>query len=210
LPIATTGGGAVDYIAFRWNATDDKWDMIGTTIGALADPQLSLDSISTTEGSTVYRNATDWVAVPINDGWITVQKTSDEGRTSTTTNSADSELLTSTLTANKTYLIEVLLVVTGTAAAGGIKAQWIVPSGASIAGIWIQSTANTGVAQPTNASVNLSSAANQDALQVHSFRGVILVDDTAGSVTLSWAQVASSASTVTIKAGSELRYKLGN
>jgi hypothetical protein len=34
LPTATTGGGAEDYIAFRWNATDDKWDMIGTTIGA--------------------------------------------------------------------------------------------------------------------------------------------------------------------------------
>ena len=34
LPTATTGGGAEDYIAFRWNSTDSKWDLIGTTIGA--------------------------------------------------------------------------------------------------------------------------------------------------------------------------------
>lgn len=34
LPTATTGGGDEDYIAFRWNSTDSKWDLIGTTIGA--------------------------------------------------------------------------------------------------------------------------------------------------------------------------------
>jgi hypothetical protein len=35
LPTATTGGGAEDYIAFRYNSTDSEWDLIGTTIGAL-------------------------------------------------------------------------------------------------------------------------------------------------------------------------------
>ena len=34
LPQFTTGGGADDYIAFRYNATDVKYDLIGTTIGA--------------------------------------------------------------------------------------------------------------------------------------------------------------------------------
>jgi len=34
LPSATTGSNAEDYIAFRWNSTDSKWDMIGTSIGA--------------------------------------------------------------------------------------------------------------------------------------------------------------------------------
>jgi len=34
LPSATTGGGATDYIAFRWNATSARWDFIATTIGA--------------------------------------------------------------------------------------------------------------------------------------------------------------------------------
>lgn len=34
LPTATTGSNAEDYLAFRWNSTDSKWDLIGTTIGA--------------------------------------------------------------------------------------------------------------------------------------------------------------------------------
>ena len=34
LPTATTGGGATDYIALRWNATSSRWDFIATTIGA--------------------------------------------------------------------------------------------------------------------------------------------------------------------------------
>ena len=34
LPQSTTGGSKEDYIAFRYNATDVKYDLIGTTIGA--------------------------------------------------------------------------------------------------------------------------------------------------------------------------------
>jgi hypothetical protein len=34
LPSVTTGGGATDYVAFRWNATSSRWDFIATTIGA--------------------------------------------------------------------------------------------------------------------------------------------------------------------------------
>ena len=34
LPFATTGGGKEDYIAFRYNSVDIKYDLIGTTIGA--------------------------------------------------------------------------------------------------------------------------------------------------------------------------------
>ena len=34
LPSATTGSGAEDYIAFRYNSLDVKYDLIGTTIGA--------------------------------------------------------------------------------------------------------------------------------------------------------------------------------
>ena len=36
LPQFTTGGGAEDYIAFRYNSADVKYDLIGTTIGAAA------------------------------------------------------------------------------------------------------------------------------------------------------------------------------
>ena len=34
LPSNSTGGSKEDYIAFRYNLTDLKWDFIGTTIGA--------------------------------------------------------------------------------------------------------------------------------------------------------------------------------
>ena len=34
LPFATTGGSKEDYIAFRYNSADIKYDLIGTTIGA--------------------------------------------------------------------------------------------------------------------------------------------------------------------------------
>jgi hypothetical protein len=33
LPSATTGSSAEDYITFRWNSTDSKWDMIDATMG---------------------------------------------------------------------------------------------------------------------------------------------------------------------------------
>lgn len=34
LPTATTGSNAEDYIGFRYNSLDSKWDLIATTIGA--------------------------------------------------------------------------------------------------------------------------------------------------------------------------------
>ena len=34
LPVNTTGGSKEDYIAFRYNSIDAKWDLIGTTIGS--------------------------------------------------------------------------------------------------------------------------------------------------------------------------------
>jgi len=232
LPTATTGGGAEDYIALRWNATDDKWDMIGTTIGDTTTITATslLDTVSSTRGTILYRGASAWLALAAgtagqvlqtngagaDPSWITpsnftiIQKADDESRTSTTTNSADTHLVTESLTADKTYLLELYLVVTGTAAAGGFKAQWIVPSGASIAGSWVNSTATANVVQHTNASVNICTAANQRALQTHRFTGAVIMAGTAGTISLSWSQVTSSGSAVTIKQGSELRYKLGN
>jgi len=232
LPTATTGGGAEDYLAFRWNATDSEWDMIGTTIGSSTSITATslLDTVSSTRGTILYRGASAWLALAAgtagqvlqtngagaDPSWITpsdftiIQKAADESRTSTTTNSADTHLVTASLTADKTYLLELYLVITGTAAAGGFKAQWNVPSGASIAGSWVNSTATATVVQHTNASVNICTAANQRALQTHRFTGAVIMAGTAGTITLSWSQVTTSASAVTIKQGSELRYKLGN
>jgi hypothetical protein len=65
LPSATTGGGAEDYIAFRWNATDSKWDMIGTTIGqlaAVADGSITAPKLSGAQtGSAPIFGVRAWV-----------------------------------------------------------------------------------------------------------------------------------------------------
>ncbi len=59
LPTATTGSNAEDYIGFRYNSTDSKWDLIATTIGisnntatrvvTLADAATVTPNISTTD-----------------------------------------------------------------------------------------------------------------------------------------------------------------
>ena len=46
LPNATTGGGKEDYIAFRYNSIDLKYDLIGTTIGATVSGISASESIA--------------------------------------------------------------------------------------------------------------------------------------------------------------------
>lgn len=60
LPSATTGSNAEDYIAFRYNSIDSKWDLVGTTIGAIAGASTALDSISNTQGTVLFRGAASW------------------------------------------------------------------------------------------------------------------------------------------------------
>lgn len=52
-PSATTGGGVEDYIAFRRNSTDSKWDLIGTTIGTI--PTAADGSIEEVKLATAFR-----------------------------------------------------------------------------------------------------------------------------------------------------------
>ena len=46
LPQLTTGGGAEDYIAFRYNLADLKYDLIGTTIGAVVSGISATEAIA--------------------------------------------------------------------------------------------------------------------------------------------------------------------
>ena len=46
LPQFTTGGGKEDYIALRYNLTDAKYDLIGTTIGAVISGISAAESIA--------------------------------------------------------------------------------------------------------------------------------------------------------------------
>ena len=60
-PPATTGGGAEDYIALRYNSLDVKWDLISTTIGAApSTATLILDTITAVQGSVLFRGASIW------------------------------------------------------------------------------------------------------------------------------------------------------
>ena len=46
LPQFTTGGSKEDYVAFRYNSLDAKYDLIGTTIGALISGISAAESIA--------------------------------------------------------------------------------------------------------------------------------------------------------------------
>lgn len=63
LPTNTTGSNIDDYIAFRFNAATNKWNIIGSTIGNVAGPATALNAISTTQGSIIYRNASQWTGL---------------------------------------------------------------------------------------------------------------------------------------------------
>jgi hypothetical protein len=56
LPSATTGSSAEDYIGFRYNSTDSKWDLIGTTIGSGSSGTLDSLSGATTIASAATTN----------------------------------------------------------------------------------------------------------------------------------------------------------
>lgn len=43
LPLATTGGGAEDWITFRWNGT--KWKLVATTIGVSSPPSFTIAEV---------------------------------------------------------------------------------------------------------------------------------------------------------------------
>lgn len=45
LPLATTGGGAEDTIAFQYSANESKWMLIATTIGASLPPSFTIAEV---------------------------------------------------------------------------------------------------------------------------------------------------------------------
>lgn len=45
IPLATTGGGVEDWIAFRRNSAISGWTLIATTIGASLPPSFTIDEV---------------------------------------------------------------------------------------------------------------------------------------------------------------------
>lgn len=136
-----------------------------------------------------------------------VTKASAESRTSTTATTADGELLFP-VDANSVYEFDFFFIVTGTLAAGGLRIALLLPAsaGAVLTG---RTNANTSVHNASNTTVisAVITAAQMLSTQDCWFTGRVKTLGTAGDVTLSWGQNASSASPVTIAAGSTVSYR---
>jgi hypothetical protein len=138
-------------------------------------------------------------------------KGADESRASTTTLTADAEL-TLAVAAGATYELEAYLVYSQNLAASsttGIKIGWSGPSGAAL--LWTSNgtdgptslTGNDVTAQSISATRSLP--ANLGTSMSASASGLLTVAGTAGTLALTWAQVASNATPTLMRAGSWVR-----
>lgn len=136
-----------------------------------------------------------------------VTKSVAESRTSTTTTTSDTELLFPA-DANSLYEFDFFFTVTGTVAAGGLRAGLALPASAEaiVAG---RTTANNTQHTTSNNGVisSLISAAQMLATQDCWLTGRVKTLGTSGDVVLSWAQNTSSVSPVTIASGATVSYR---
>jgi hypothetical protein len=118
-------------------------------------------------------------------------KPTDTERASTTTLTADPHL-TLDVVADAVYAVDCIGVWTG--ASGGFKASWSVPDSAGM--VW---TDNDGVGVTTpSGTVSFTGTTGT------SFRGTLSTGETAGAITLLWAQASSNASATSLRAGCAL------
>lgn len=119
-------------------------------------------------------------------------KPADTPRDSTTTPEADPDLSIDVV-ANAVYDVECIGVWTG--AAGGFRATWAVPDGATM--VW---TDNDGVGITTaDGVVNFSGTTGT------SFKGTLSTGETAGAITLLWSQSSINAVPTSLRAGCALK-----
>ncbi len=145
-----------------------------------------------------------------------VLKAADTNRASTTTLSADPELVTETLEAGSTYYLEFMLGVSALAAAD-IKIDWDVPAGSTgfryadgPGSTALDASADNilmraGVHAFTSSIVTNGVRDNANQFRITE-RGYVVVGATAGAVSLRWAQNTSNVTASRVAAGSLLRY----
>ncbi|MFJ8900042.1 hypothetical protein [Streptomyces sp. NPDC102370] len=121
-----------------------------------------------------------------------VVKTLDTSRTSTATPAADPHLFL-TVAANATYIVEAVGV--WTSGGGGFRIDWTAPNGATM--VW---TDNDGAG-----SAALGDDLTFAATTGTTFQGALITGNTAGTLTLRWAQNTSNAAATVLKAGCYLR-----
>lgn len=182
--------------------------------------------------ATKYLDGTGAYTVPTGTGnsdWTTtIFKSSTDTVTNSSTFASDSEL-TLTLTANKVYMWEIVILYSGTSAAADYKQQLLINQNLGNAAQWIGTSVNLGTALGVNAIANalgLNSGGNaiwpqsgalasgtDGASSVFNFHawGTIVVPNAATTFTYQFAQnVITAANSVSTLIGSMMRVKILN
>jgi hypothetical protein len=133
-------------------------------------------------------------------------KTAATIRASNATLTADPDLVTPTLVANGTYLVE-FFIYYATSTAAGFQTSWTQPAGVTTNGKTVQGL-NAGATDQTNASISMRQGVHGNTstmsygagvggvvtASVHMREAAIVgLGATAGTITLNWAQVAITA-----------------
>lgn len=144
---------------------------------------------------------------------LVLTKFSDTGINTDTTLSDDPDLVTPSLDANSTWVIDGWLWWTGTSGTPDIKFAFAGPAGSDIQ--WILhaiTTAGTSNSSAQDIGIqtgmgNTHARGTFNGSTSGMVKGYLTIGGTAGSVRLQWAQNTSDASTVTLKEGSYLRFR---
>lgn len=195
-------GGTTDL----WGLTFDAADINASTFGAVIAAQ------STDGGTKNFEVDSIRITVHYTEGpALFVSKSEGETRTSTTTFSNDADLVVGTLEANKTYILDGLLLATSTSGTPDLKMSFDIPSGAVI---WLayqslhsgQQNADlligTSDTDPDSGRIQVEGDGDPSVIHI---RGTLEMGATTGNATLQWAQFVSNANNTTIGAGSYLR-----
>lgn len=142
-------------------------------------------------------------------GQLTVVKSANTARTSTTTLAADPHLALS-VAASATYLLDGFIDYDGAFGAGGLKIDFTLPASATlrwgplgnvVADTTQKYTSNT----VSTGSLPVGTYGTGGNHTGATLRGYLTVAGTAGTVTLRWAQDTSNATATTVYAGSWMR-----
>jgi hypothetical protein len=148
------------------------------------------------------------------NSWVigqVVAKPSDESRASTTTLTADSHY-SFAVAANSVYRVTGLLAYSADPA-GDLKMSWTVPAGAStnIACVGPATTATATVTSGTYqrvASILMGGVIDNTVIVVAKVDGICRTGGTAGTLALTWAQNASSASATIMRSDGFIEVRL--
>ncbi len=141
---------------------------------------------------------------------ISAVKSADTGRASTTSLAADPHLVLA-VAASATYLLDGWLEYDGAFGAGDLKADWSLPSGATIRwGLHANASGDTTQKYATTtgpAATALTAGTYGVGAVANAARpaGFLTIGATAGNATFRWAQNSSNGTATTLRAGSWLR-----